>query len=1119
MKRNQFWVLDKWLMRILGWRWSIFPQTVAPFVFVFSPMKLSSVVILLLALTVMRTEADLTPASPKQVPVVLPDPTPYAVTSRDANSRVWERTTYEQSPSGQIVPKQHSYTEVATGLHHLVNGQWVESKEEIDVLPDGNAAAANGQHQAYFPADIYNGVIELVTPDGQHLKSRPMGLSYFDGTNSVLVAELTNSLGILVGNNQVIYPDAFNGLKADLQYTYTKAGFEQDIILREQPLTPESFGLNPDTARLEVLTEFFDPPQPEVAAATVSTEAGNLEDDNLSFGSMQMMHGKAFLMGTNSPSTMVNKQWLNLDGRQFLVEEVPVNAIVNELLQLPEPQAISTKANSPLHVVSARRLLPAQPLAKTVLNKPMRLAQATPPSRGLVLDYVTMTSQTNYTFQSDTTYYISGTVNLSGTNIFEGGAVIKYTNNASINITYPASVQMQTTAYRPVIFTAKDDNTVGDGINGSTGSPTLGAYANPALYLANEAIRAPLQTFSNIRISYANQALTFYDFAPASFYNIQMTECENGVCDYGATVNFYNVLFTYVGYCFNNLNYATINVANGTFDRELYVATAGSPGYFGMTISNSIFADGHYSISGNPIYYTVSGNNNGFYNNAFSSFTAGVSTSQYPFQSVGAGNYYLTNGCVFTNAGSTHIDPTLLSSLAQKTTCPPLLLTNQTIASNITLSVRAPRDTDTPDLGYHYDPIDYITENYAITNATLTIASGTVIACVNTNGIELLDGSAISSIGTPAAPNWFTHYEFVQEQSVWLGGYTNLFEALNVVPINGGGSRPTGVFQFSKFSRPPGDGWHFYDDTSSDNGYSPYSYQNLLIQDCELWNGYNVFSGAASSVCVIKNTLFARSRFYAFENASIGYSLSLSNNLFWKITGSPTDLQIYLYASNSWSFFNNDFDTCRIDVGNAMSNGANAYLNCSDEGRIFPTNALDIVQTNGLAYQAGPLGNFYQPTNSPLFDKGSTTAVAAGLAAFYTTLTNQTPDSGTVDIGYHYAIPQTNSEGTDFWLAFFNMNDSTVRYVDNDLSLFISSPVPATGTVAIPGIVTDGSTLIISNLDDPTVNGTYVRTNLSQTEQSAFSASGNSGLTYVNGTNVVILSKRFSKQPCATARL
>src|SRR6267378_1011541 len=203
-----------------------------------------------------------------------PAPTPYAVTTQNGNSRVWERTVYEKSPSGEVVTNKHSYNELASGLNHLVNGQWVESSEQINILPNGTAVATNGQHQAYFPGDIYNGVIELVTPDGQQLISRPMGLSYFDGTNSVLIAELTNSMGIVVGNNQVVYPNAFTDFKADLRYTYTKAGFEQDIILRESTLTPESYGLNPATARLQVLTEFFSPPEPTMTATILPEQAG-----------------------------------------------------------------------------------------------------------------------------------------------------------------------------------------------------------------------------------------------------------------------------------------------------------------------------------------------------------------------------------------------------------------------------------------------------------------------------------------------------------------------------------------------------------------------------------------------------------------------------------------------------------------------------------------------------------------------------------------------------------------------------------------------------------------------------------------------------------------------------
>jgi hypothetical protein len=46
---------------------------------------------------------------------------------------------------------------------------------------------------------------------------------------------------------------------------------------------------------------------------------------------------------------------------------------------------------------------------------------------GLVLDWTTLNSgQSNYVFQGDTTYYISGTVTLAGSNVLEGGAVLRH---------------------------------------------------------------------------------------------------------------------------------------------------------------------------------------------------------------------------------------------------------------------------------------------------------------------------------------------------------------------------------------------------------------------------------------------------------------------------------------------------------------------------------------------------------------------------------------------------------------------------------------------------------------------------------------------------------------------
>jgi hypothetical protein len=135
--------------------------------------------------------------------------TPYAVVERGANHRTWERTLHEKRPDGTIIPHIHGYTELATGMHFSEQGQWLESKEEIEILPSGTAAAVRGQHKVYFPADINKGTIKLVTPDKIHLKSRPLGLSYDDGAKTVLISELKDSVGQLMGNNRIIYPDAF----------------------------------------------------------------------------------------------------------------------------------------------------------------------------------------------------------------------------------------------------------------------------------------------------------------------------------------------------------------------------------------------------------------------------------------------------------------------------------------------------------------------------------------------------------------------------------------------------------------------------------------------------------------------------------------------------------------------------------------------------------------------------------------------------------------------------------------------------------------------------------------------------------------------------------------------
>src|SRR5882724_7853125 len=170
-------------------------------------------------------------------------PTPYAVVESGPNHRVWQNTTYETGPNGEQRAHVHKYTELGTGMNYVdASGRWAEAKEEIETSPQG-AIARLGQYQVIFAGNLNStGAIDMQTPDGKRLRSNILGLMYHDTVTgkSVLIAQIQDSVGELASSNQVVYPNAFAGVKADVRYTYRRGCFEQDVILREQPPAPES---------------------------------------------------------------------------------------------------------------------------------------------------------------------------------------------------------------------------------------------------------------------------------------------------------------------------------------------------------------------------------------------------------------------------------------------------------------------------------------------------------------------------------------------------------------------------------------------------------------------------------------------------------------------------------------------------------------------------------------------------------------------------------------------------------------------------------------------------------------------------------------------------------------
>jgi hypothetical protein len=925
-------------------------------------------------------------AGKAQIPVtrsvaVASSDTNYTVVSQDANSRVWQRTVYEQGPKGRPVHRKHTYTELASGLNYRdASGKWVESKELIEPFP-GGAIARHGQHKVIFSNNLNTiGAIDLEGPDGKRLRSTILGLAYVDNStgNSVMIATLQDSEGELVSDNQVLYPNAFNGVKADVRYTYTRANFEQDVVLQEQPPSPEAYGLNPQTTALEVLTEFINTPEPQVNESSQPV-SGVESDEDIRWGALFLGKSKAFEWGNEGQSVKVSKRLFKAEGRTFLLEKVKYLDVKGNLLSLPISVNVSRKAPA---LVSKSLLLPKPPLAQANV-KPMKLAARLPSGPAYVLDYVTFndyTFYTNYTFQGDTTYFFNGHAFFQGTTTIEGGAVSKYARG--VYVTFFGPVNCQTGPYRPAIFTAIDDNSVGAAISGSTGVPS-GVYAFEAFECKTNV------DLEYLHINYTSAGINFWAGPVNILRNCQFNNNASAIST-SASLDVGNVL-----------------IQNGAYS-AFYISPGINVTAENITIHNagSVVSGSNLSIT-NSLFICVTNVANGF----TGSFNATNSSDAGVFQVAGAGSHYLSTTSIYHNAGTPNIPAALLADLQAKTTYPPIIYSNINFTIPTTLTPQALRYTSAaPDLGYHYDPLDYIFGGVNA-SANITVTAGTAVGWFELPGnggpgygLGLLNGISATFIGTATVPCAFVRYSAVQEggnglwqDKGWLGGIVNVdsYDPANPAAL---------ITSFTHFSAPANDSNLFRDGTDG---------QPLIVQgtDDELLNG----GGGYNLLISFTNCLFLRSSIGNSTSATYPYEIYRNCTFHggslgfghWE-SGPP-----YWYSSLSdCAFEGTTFsidDPFGFDTTYANYN-YNAFLAGAAQPPAEGANTINVPFYN---WQTSWFGNFYLPPYSALIDAGNTTADQVGLYHF-TTQTNQTIEgSSPVDIGYHYVATDANGNPLD----------------------------------------------------------------------------------------------------------
>jgi hypothetical protein len=743
-----------------------------------------------------------------------------------------------------------------------------------------------------------------------------------------------------------------------------------------------------------------------------------------------MGKGEAFAIGSDAHKVAVTKHWeTTSDGRTILVEQVSYKSLLPLLQTLPAPSAsLNPKSGTEtIALASAQkaakgqklggakptlqanntaksRQLPALPPRKaTAKSSPsMKVAGAAGEMKGVALDYSILSSESNFTAQADTTYYVSGLVNIAGTVICEGGTVIKYAPSASASIVTTNLVWL-TSPYRPAVFTAMDDNTVGDSISGSSGKPK-GFYGGVALDFSGTPSSQGI--VYNARFSYLSNALACaYE---TEIQDAQFNFCHSVINNNNGIFNLENVLGWQLGGFQNIAPCYGIQLAaqNCTFDNCTNFIS--DPTDATVYLTNCILAEVINWQPSSPYSFVTN-------TCAVLSSDAGV------FQIAGAGSHYLAPNSPCRNAGTTNIDPVLLADLAAKTTYPPVIYSNTTIATATTFYPQASRDaggSGALDLGYHYDPLDWVFGGVSA-SANLTFTMGTAMGWFELPGsggpgygIGLKNSVTNTFSGTATAPCIVARYCTVQEggNGLWQDqGWLAAIASFN----NNASLPPQVIASFTHFSLLSNDQNHFRD---YDNPMS------LYLNECEFGSGADVGYGMS---IYATNCLFNRS--WVGASCSCSPTIALGNCTFH-----GGNINIQHSSGATWPVWieNCAFDNTAMSMDNPGVNtycDYNAFLTNAPQTPVLGSHCITTM-TN-FNWETGPLGWFYQPSNSPTIYAGSAPASSLGLYHF-TVMTNLVggyeikEGTNIVSIGYHYVATDqygnpidSNSDGIPDYLS------------------------------------------------------------------------------------------------------
>lgn len=932
------------------------------------------------------------------------------VKERSAHEDHVEYVTMIQDEKGGVFQRTNRYVTLATGLNRWdeVQKVWVPASNSIEMIR-GHGVVQGTQHRLILAPNTKStgGLIDLETPHGERIILQPAGLAVTDGNNrSVFLAEIKEAEGILTDSSTMLYADAFDLLAGSICVKVSLNGVESDVILSERIDRGllQQLGIEVETAKLEVWHEVLRRPQFSKKTDFIRRRFGKSDqNDTVDFGGMSISTGTAFTTGAREKpdigdGVIVAKEFLRVDGLDFLIESVPFLEAEAELKDLPEPVHAGWSRSGKTELahfkkeLDYRRTQPERhrPVSLSSLQKhshrrQVAMANRHNPPNGYVIDYpITLTSQTNFTFRGDTTYYVTNRVLLYGTTRLEGGAVVKtvpYEASVQAAIRVMGDFECMTSPLNPAIFTARDDNTVGETVAGSTGVVGTSFWYSHynLMFLGANPVRV-----HDFQTRHAHAGVYFGTPGPHYLWNAQVFGCYRGVEANNATV-----------YLRNALIHQSINAINPVVSRQ---RTTIHGEHLTIDTSTNLFGSGSYGT----LYLTnslISNVGNASVTNVFRERVAVAPNGA--FEVAGRGRHYLPEASPYRNAGISSVSPEMAKVLKETTTEAPLILSGPIVA-NTTLPQITASDADLPDLGFHYYPLDYLAGGILIDGATLTLGPGVRVGAYGTNAFSLQNGAALVSAGEPLRMNALLPYNGVQSDTTDWGGPLEGLVRL-ATPFNRVELRFTEAAALANAQ----------EGRLLVSGYTDSTKTTELdISHSHLVNLVQSFRALAPATVRLFNNIIERSTLHfeqgvaARGRAYAPLTLSLHHNLFHLGTlsflaragSTPWIVRDNLFngdsiaASGFNAAFAPDYNAFRIGLG--IFGGANNRIGINPE------------------FEDGPLGPFYFADGSTilnLINAGSRNAPEAGLGHFTTRSAAFSREGDSrVDIGFHYATVDSN---------------------------------------------------------------------------------------------------------------